>query len=226
MDIINMNQNKASKKKISLSPQRLPVRLGFFGASGSGKTNLLRNMIDRPNKFYYKAFSKIILFSPSFEYDETWKGFKVEMEIHDKFDPLLIKEIMDEQKYAEEKKHILIIFDDLVDQQSFVSNPILKTLFFRGRHLKISLFYLSQHYIKMIPELRTNLTGIILFAPGNKQQITHICKENSGMLQTKEFERLLLHATQKPFNFLFIDYKERNPKKRYRKNFDKYIEHI
>ena len=53
---------------------KLPIRSVILGPSGSGKTVLLQNMI---LDIYRDCFSRIYIFSPSIEVDQTWRPVKI-----------------------------------------------------------------------------------------------------------------------------------------------------
>ena len=52
---------------------KLPMRSMLVGPSGSGKTVLLNNMI---LDIYKGCFSRVYIWSPSIEVDNTWKPVK------------------------------------------------------------------------------------------------------------------------------------------------------
>ena len=52
---------------------KLPIRSVILGPSGSGKTVLLQNMI---LDIYRDCFSRIYIFSPSIDVDQTWLPVK------------------------------------------------------------------------------------------------------------------------------------------------------
>ena len=58
---------------------KLPIRSLLIGPSGSGKTVLLQNMI---LDIYKDCFSRIYIFSPSIDIDDSWSSVKKYIE-HD-----------------------------------------------------------------------------------------------------------------------------------------------
>ena len=58
---------------------KLPIRSVILGPSGSGKTVLLQNMI---LDIYRDCFSRIYIFSPSIEVDQTWQPVRNFIEKH------------------------------------------------------------------------------------------------------------------------------------------------
>ena len=117
---------------------KLPIRSVILGPSGSGKTVLLQSMI---LDIYRDCFSRIYIFSPSIEVDQTWrpvkdyieKGMKVRNTIEepiyfDHYDPEALANILETQhkitnflKKRGDKKlfQILISIDDFADDPVF-----------------------------------------------------------------------------------------------------------
>ena len=62
---------------------KLPIRSVILGPSGSGKTVLLQNMI---LDIYRNCFSRIYIFSPSIDVDQTWLPVKKYISDHMKVD--------------------------------------------------------------------------------------------------------------------------------------------
>ena len=108
----------------------------LVGPSGSGKTVLLTNMI---LDIYKGCFSRIYVWSPSIEVDDTWKPVKDYIRDHikpsdretcyfDSYDPAELEQVIHTQKeviyYQKEQKHkylyhILIVIDDFADGTNF-----------------------------------------------------------------------------------------------------------
>ena len=86
---------------------KLPMRAIALGPSGSGKTVLLQNMI---LDVYRGCFSRIYIFSPSIDVDQTWEPVKkyieTEMKVKndkeepiyfDHYDPTALQHIIETQ---------------------------------------------------------------------------------------------------------------------------------
>ena len=104
----------------------------LVGPSGSGKTVLLTNMI---LDIYKGCFSRIYIWSPSIEVDNTWKPVKDYTRDHikpsdrekcyfDSYEPSELEQVIKTQQqvidYQKEQTHkdlyqILIVIDDLAD---------------------------------------------------------------------------------------------------------------
>ena len=156
----------------------LPMRSMLVGPSGSGKTVLLTNMILDIHK---GCFSRIHIWSPSIEVDNTWKPVKDYIRDHikpsdretcffDSYDPAELEQVINTQKKViddqKEQKHkdlfqILIVIDDFADDTSFTrQSQLLHQLYIRGRHYMISTVTPTQVYKQISPIVRKNMTHI------------------------------------------------------------------
>jgi hypothetical protein len=135
---------------------KIPFVQIICGSRGSGKTQLLVNMLTDP-KMYAKKFSRIIIVSPTLQYDKTWLESSINfeksnIECFSEFQQSQIDELISEQKLLlindinSAENSILLILDDCVsnDQTIRRSDNQLKDLAFLGRHLRISTIYTSQ----------------------------------------------------------------------------------
>lgn len=212
-----------------------PFRLGVVGSSGSGKTNLIINLL-LEHKFYAGYFHFIYLFSSTYYADDSWDAIKPEYKgledelVFDEFDEEKLAEIFNNQKTIVEKKgvhkapRVLMIFDDIITDAAVQQSPMLKVLFTRGRHNSISIIASVQKY-KLLPTIwRQNLTHFITFRPNNGQEAKAIAEEQALKMSTKEMEDLLYTATSTPHSFLYIKKRTDVPlNERYMKNFEMYL---
>ena len=126
---------------------RLPTRSVINAASGSGKTVLIQNLI---LDIYRGCFSRIYIFSPSIDIDDTWipvtkyideefTKTKDEQIYYQDFDGEAVqhilttqKNIIDHQKKDPKTKKlfsILLIFDDVADNKAIHNNQALNSCF-------------------------------------------------------------------------------------------------
>jgi len=208
----------------SVSPHlpKLPVRMIVSGQSGAGKGVTVANMLLRP-ELYRNCFEKIIYFSASGALDSNLKPLrdycenvlKMEEEcIFDSWDTAALEEILERQKRViaalkrDNKKKlpgIAIIIDDLADDRKATHGPHLKQLFLRGRHSFVSTFVLTQKYRLLDNSIRINATALLVFRSRSEADREAILDENAGLVGRKKLEELLRHATEKPFQFLFVN---------------------
>lgn len=220
-ELHNKNDGMINK----MLPQH-PFTCCLVAPRGSGKTTLIANLLLNSN-FYYRYFHKVYIFCPTRKMDSKWDYIQIpDDQFFDEFDEQELQKIIDEQIAnneevdPDERRRILIIFDDLADefQASRRRSPLTK-LFFNGRHLYISVLLTSQTYKQIPLKCRKNTSNFIIYPVSNKDEIEAIYKEQAGHLSKTAFKAIIDDATSETYNFLFIDNQNKDPLMRYRKNF-------
>ena len=201
---------------------KLPTRSVINAASGSGKTVLIQNLI---LDIYKGCFSRIYIFSPSIDIDDTWLPVKKYIEeeqtktkdeqiYFQDFDGEAVqhilttqKNIIDHQKKDPKTKKlfsILLIFDDVADNKAIHNNQALNSCFTRGRHSQISTILSTQKYNSASTIIRTNMDSMYLFRLRNDNDLQAVMDELSALLDTKILLEVYMKATEARFSFLFI----------------------
>ena len=139
-----------------------PYRILIIGGSGSGKTNLLLNLIENQpdiDKIYlyakdpYESKYQYLINKREGVGINHFKDPKAFIEysndMHDVY-----KNINDYNPDKENKT--LIVFDDMTADMDHNKklNPIVTELFIRGRKLNISLVFIAQSYFKVPKDVR------------------------------------------------------------------------
>jgi hypothetical protein len=232
LDIVPFKTNKSKIKTTTNMNNGVickhPASIIFNGKSGSGKSNLLLNLLTRP-QFYKDYFDLIFFFSPSCKCDDLPKYLDLpEKRMFDTFDEENIQGIFDTQKdiikengIANSPK-ILIIFDDVQSEQKFLRSKIILTAYIRNRHLNISTWLCGQSWTKLPRACRLQASGIYFF-PGSQSEMDHMIEEYTPPnCNKKKFEQILKYATKDKHNFLFIN-NQQPFEDRYRKNMTEII---
>ena len=189
------------------------------GASGSGKTNLLVNLLksnrktkDKKSKLSYrKMFNKIIFVSPSAH----------------TIDDKIIEKIPDDQKFTElgeevfdmvdeltedgveDNEQTLLILDDVSSQLRTRENEkVLNQTVKNRRHKNLSIWIVGHKITDLAPSLRSNANMIFLFKPKTMKEINAIQEEY--MLMTKKKADEVMNAIFKRgekhrHDFMLID---------------------
>lgn len=173
--------------KIKIIPKRLPhpvFRMLLVGYSGSGKSNLIKNVLFN-NKWGYNAyFDNIIVICASADdvgeyrriakqtkvpmwWDEKQKFYKSKKE--DLFDKMVITQSADEmdlkeiitelEEDSEKELSTLIVLDDMIIDKLFrnkVRPNIIDELYVRGRHIGrgVSVIISTQRYLMISQNVR------------------------------------------------------------------------
>jgi hypothetical protein len=230
------NKHKIKQRKFmedNIIPQHASAVV-FCGRSGSGKSNLLVNLAERP-EFYGKTkkdnpktgyFDLVFMFSPTCHHDDLPKYLDIPPNrMYDRnFEPPL-KHIIKTQKDIIEKKgldkapKLLIIFDDIISQKKFMNSEFFTQMYIQNRHLGISTWVCTQSFNKIPRVCRLQANNLFIFAgSGSETEIltAEFCPPHTNK---KQFENLIKHATNERYNFLHINMRC-PPEERYRRNLD------
>ena len=151
-------------------------------------------------------FSRIYIWSPSVEVDNTWKPVKDYIRDHikpsdrekcyfDPYDPTELEQVINIQKvidYQKEQKHkdlyqILTVIDDFADDTSFTrKSQLLHQLYIRGRHYVISTITSTQVYKQIPPTAGKNMTHLFIHRLRNYNDLESIVEELSAIYDFKK----------------------------------------
>lgn len=150
------------------------------------------------------------MFSPTYENgDPSYHGVNIKKEnIYNSYDENAINAILNEQRSIIAKRgkkrapHLLFVLDDLITAIPQSRHSQLVTLFFSGRHVKVSLIVTSQT-AKSIPKpIRLNASAMIILRVNNIE-VKALAEEQQ--VDTDIFEEMYRTATAEPYSFLFIN---------------------
>ena len=179
------------------------------GATGSGKTNLMVDLLKRGCLNYSDIYVYCsTLHQPAYEhlkeYYENLENFikhnyKKSIKIFHFFDA--DEEIKDPSELDKNTNHIMIFDDVMLEDQKQIKN-----YFCKGRHNNVNVFYLCQSLYKISKHcIRENANMFILFHQDDKTlkyfHETHI----SGDMDLKEFKSFCHKAWNKKHGFVVIN---------------------
>ena len=209
--MINENKTKHNKN-LPYIPDH-PYRILIIGGSGSGKTNLLLNLIENQ-----PDIDKIYLYAKDpYEAKYQYLINKREGVGIDHFnDPKAFIEYSNDMRdvykninyYNPDKENkILIVFDDMIADMIHNKklDSIVTELFIRGRKLNISLVFITQSYFKVPKVVRLNTTHFFIVKIRNKRGLQQIATNHSSDISTKDFINIYGECTFEPYSFLVID---------------------
>ena len=210
-DYVNENKTKHNKNWPYIPDH--PYRILIIGGSGSGKTNLLLNLIENQ-----PDIDKIYLYAKD-PYEAKYQYLikiceKVGIDHHN--DPRAyieysnnIHDVYKNINYynPDKEKKILIVFDDMISDMIHNKNldSIVTELFIRGRKLNISLVFITQSYFKVPKVVRLNTTHFFIVKIRNKRGLQQIATNHSSDISTKDFINIYGECTFEPYSFLVID---------------------
>ena len=198
-------------------------RLIIVGSSGCGKTNLVKNLLDRYwiDPFTGKSvFNIIILMSPTIEQDIIYEQLYSNPVLHDvivpkrEMDTELLKKITDRKP---DDLKICVFIDDFAFNQKVLLLPEVKALYFRGRHANITPIISSQFFFAIDPSIRVNATGFMVFRLTRANEISLLRLQlSTPRVRDEKFDDVLREAhKESKYDFLYFDV----PSQRYYQSF-------
>lgn len=224
----------------SLLMPQWPFRMAVVGASGSGKTNLVMNMLLEEGMLCY---DRLYVVSPSLEQDkyqhlqETFEGrdakvrakavreLKARKASEEQIEEAVAKlepsgyfyDTVDELNFDsfDPQYQNLVVLDDIMldkKQDQYVN------LFSRGRHFNTSVMYLSQSFFRIPKTIRDNCSCMALFSMSRRECNEVHARMVGGDKTRTEFNEMFTRL--KRYAFIFIDDQCVCPEMKYRLGFD------
>ena len=186
------------------SPAGRGFRLICIAQSGGGKTNVIKNMITRPEYGYADWFGDdIFVISETLDLDGSWDDVPLnEHHRYSEYDEELLNEIIEYSAGTE--RGTLIIFDDLVcsDAINKYRSTLLDKIFMLGRHSKVNAIFTTQKYNALSPKMRANATHTLCWGIPTVSERKMFLDDNSDL---DSIEERFDFAVRQPFGFLYIN---------------------
>jgi hypothetical protein len=222
-------QRKAAKDQVL---PKFPFSMMISGSSGSGKTNLMINIMTRPD-LYGQYFHRIAVFSPTAgSSDDLYKklGLPDGNYVPD-MKPEHLENIIAYRKEQIAKKGIewvskndrmILILDDVIANRAFLESEAAIKMFALLRHFLVSVIVMVQSYNKLPRTLRVNANAVMVF-PALQSEIDVLKDEITPPgISKRDFGDVIKYATEGRYDFLYIN-RHADPGKRVRKNLDEII---
>ena len=182
----------------------------IIGGSGSGKTNVLLNLIEsQPDSDKIYLYAKD-LYEAKYQYlinkresvginhfNDPKAFIEYSNDMHDVY-----KNIDDYNPDKENK--ILIVFDDMIADMIHNKklDSVVTELFIRGKKLNISLAFITQSYFKVPEDFRLNTTHFFIAKIPNNRELKGIARNHSSDIKTEDFINISRERTAEPYSFL------------------------
>jgi hypothetical protein len=201
---------KALDHQVSLGKDQPFPKSNFLyliiGGVGSGKTSLALNLLRIPTEDggFRKAFNRIYVISPTAKYDDKWDRLIHEVDeegnYYNECNDEVIGEVIEKlEAYNEEwkmderhkgkKPSSLVIIDDSVDMFSRKQKNKLNKLVLTLRHLKTSVWIMSQKLNAIPPLIRAQARCISFFPTLNRLEEQTLINEVN--IDDELFKRLI-----------------------------------
>lgn len=171
-----------------------PSVLILVGRRKSGKTNLIVRML-LDDKFLKNKFDKLVIISPTFLLDKNWCSISTDgIEVHTSYDDEIVGELIESQKKNGAEEAVCLILDDCVNEQ--VKKEQLEIIATNGRHLNITLIYLTQKITSVSTTVRANFDQILHFYSSSKRERLNLS------MDVDIPDEIFLYCTKEPYTFL------------------------
>lgn len=194
-DTYELNDDRLAVKELMLNELPPYYNINIIGKRGSGKTQMIANMLDKHNSEF---ISNTLIIAPCDEMTGFYKTrYPTAKVIHD-YDAIEIKKYMN---LRDEMGKLLsggIILDDcLAIPGTFNSDHIFKELMFNGRHYHKVVIVAMQFPIGLRPELRSQFDYVFLMADDYYSNQKRMYEHYGGIFPTlEEFRNVLMEVTQ------------------------------
>eukprot|EP01134_Creolimax_fragrantissima_P008237 CFRG8237T1 len=203
-------------------PDPLPHSNIFFclvGPPGSGKTNVMLNLLTVRKKFYYQKFDKVYIFSPSLHTVNKSIGVPKD-QLRDSLEsfPALYDEILAKKKMRPTFRACIVI-DDMTHEFSKQNNiPQLVKACQNRRHAGISIIMITQRLNKVPAEIRAHISDLVWFYTHSMME-QNILRNEFCDLDKNDWRELMQHTFRDAHDFLYC----KSDGRKFR-NFDTLIE--
>ena len=210
-DYINENRIEHNKNWPYIPDH--PYRILIIGGSGSGKTNVLLNLIENQldiDKIYlyakdpYEAKYQYLINKREGVGIDHFNNPKAFIKYSN--DMRGVYKNIDEYNINKDNKN-LTVFDDMVADMinNKKLNSVVTELFIRGRKLKISLDFITKSYFKVPKDVRLNTTHFFIAQIPNRRELQEIAQNHSSDIKAEDFINIYKECTAEPYSFLVND---------------------
>lgn len=203
-----------------------PFSMLVCGTSGSGKTQMVLNLLKKP-RLYGGYFDVTYIFSQTAAAGDDLYAKHSGVPERDIFKPdaegiAQLQHIMKKQQTTIKSRgiaaspKILVLFDDIAHARKFLDSPEYLQMHILNRHLNISTWSLTQSYVKIPRSARSQVGAVAFFHGATATEKVRLADEHTPAGFTPdEFEQLINYAIARKHDFLFIN-KQDDHASRYR----------
>lgn len=175
---------------------KLHFRMAIIGASGTGKSNALLNLL----KVMPNTFDKLILVCKSLDGDPLY--MMLADKLGDNMEVYENGEVPPLEDSCEPGQTLLVVDDIIGDKQA---NIAVEEYAKRGRKKRISLCYLAQSWYGIPKFIRQQLSHVIIKKVNSTRDLSMILKEFPMPVDIKELKQMYAYATKEFASTMLIN---------------------
>ena len=193
----------------------IPFRLCYVAPSGSGKSNMIVNLISLFSQGK-GTFAQVFIICK----DKEEPLYKF---LESKSDQIVVREglhsLPDLDKFDKDVASLVVIDDMMLDKNQ---DKVLQ-YYIRCRKKSVSIAYLAQAYFVIPKVVRNNCNYLVLLKLSGDRELGLILKENSLGVDKKQMLSMYKYATQEKFSPFIIDIESTEDDLKYRKGFLEFL---
>jgi hypothetical protein len=175
----------------------------------SGKTFLTRDQLYQINK--HQKFDVVFLFCETGDYNKDFEYIPPRFK-YNEYNENTLGEIIKKQekcmiqcnKDGTTPPKVLIIFDDVASTTALFYSPNINKLFTLGRHINMSVIYLTQHISSISPKQRKNADVICAFKDPNRDNKKTLINQFMSIDSEKQGEEIYNLCFTEPYMCICI----------------------
>lgn len=173
--------------------------IAIIAATGTGKTFLLRDILSK----IHENYDRFYLFSGTAKLQKDYDFFPKEF-IFEHYSELKMEELWEINYGHEDPERVLIILDDVINDPEFIKSLVLKKYATGSRHVKITVFLLTQFLNSLKPIIRNNLRLVITFESDNYKERRKFIDEYLSLINPRVGDLVYKKITSVPFQCIVI----------------------
>lgn len=173
--------------------------IALVGSTGYGKTFLLRDILSK----IHKNYDRFIMFSGTAKLQKDYDFFPKE-NIYEHYSEEKMEEIWDKNYNSRDPEKILIILDDVINDPEFIKSQVLKKYATGARHIKLTVFLLTQFLNSLKPIIRNNLRLVVAFESDNYKERRKFIDEYLSIINPRVGDFIYKKITSEPFQCVVV----------------------
>lgn len=180
------------------------------GASGSGKSNFILNLIAQMQD----TFAEIIIATKMVD-EPAYALLTEQLKERCRVIKLEDLERLDSLKTIGQR---LVVFDDFIASSSTVKEKIDEYVI-RSRKRECMCVFLTQSFFATSTLIRNNVAYIVLLSLSNKKNLDLVASTVATEIDPTTLKSIIVNATKHPLNVCIIDVMQPDVNKKFRRNF-------
>jgi hypothetical protein len=174
----------------------------FIGKRGTGKSTLVTDIL-----YHKRHIPAGIVMSGTEDGNHHYKQFVPDIFIYGSYNKEAIVKLIARQKRLigmGKKTTIFLLIDDCMFDKAFVRDPLVREIFFNGRHWGIFLMLTTQYSLDLPPAIRNNADYVFILRDNIKRNRENLFYSFFGMFPTQDMFNQVMDACTENYECLVL----------------------